>query len=1457
MSEQEKLFFLKNQKLFSHNYLEYRLQSTSLWNVDNEKVLTVFENIKHAYKSIQSLKLSPGEEANLEDKFIRPVLAALGYEWDVQPTTQRGAKKKRPDYALFKDKNSHKEARKEKDNPKYFYTYPLTILEAKYWGRSLNDTDPKDILNNRDPTAQIVKYLDDVYYASNGRIQWAILTNGKAWRLFSYRATSRSGNYYEIDLEEIINSNNPDTFKYFYLFFSKDAFIPDPITGKTWLDQHMKGSEDYAARVSENLKNLIFDKIFEGLAKGFIEHRYNEKNIKKETEEDLKEIFNGCLTLLYRLLFLLYAESRALLPVNDQDRYYKKSLKRLKEDIANELEITVSEGMSHQTYDYWSRLESLCRIIDRGDKALNIPIYNGGLFETPPESFLATNKISDPFLAEAIALLTIDQQGEYTPGQKSFIDYSSLDVRHLGNIYEGLLEFHIRIADEPMVEIKEGSKLLWKKESEIDANTRIQRRKEKGEIYIENSKHERKATGSYYTPHYIVEYIVKNTVGPVLETRFQKAHEILSEIEMLYKKQRKQLKKPKGWKYWDYPGEPQGSHIDEIVKLEDGFFETVFDLKVLDPAMGSGHFLVHTVDFITDKIIAFLTNFPENPVIRKIEKLKHEILDGIKRQGVSIDESKLTEVNLIKRTVMKRCIYGVDLNEMAVELTKLSLWLDSFTLGAPLSFLDHHLKYGNSLIGSNLESLKNAVKGQLFTINLEPLNRAIRNMLFVSNLSDATYQQVKDSEQKYRDADKNIGGYRILLDILVSEYFGIEGAKSFLLEKGSMIDMDSLKKSIESMHKKDREVIKSIEKVAEEKRFFHWEIEFPEVFFERVGTLEQKVDRKENPGFDCVVGNPPYVRQEELGDLKTNYLKPNYKVFHGVADLYTYFFERGIELLETGGKFGMITSNKFIRSNYGEPLRKYLRNKTQLMGIVDFGELPVFAEAATFPAIFIVERAETNFKHATTIYAPIRTLAFESLESEVAKSAKELGYGSFGGENWTLESRETLSILKKMDAVGIPLGEYCKGEIRFGIKTGLNEAFIIDSKIRDKIIKAYTSSEEFIKPVIAGDDVRKYEINYKDTYMIVIPAMFTRASILKEIMTNRGFVIDDMSDMYMLLRCIEDKEKWRLKCDELYIDCGEDKIRRELLTSLESKTKNAFEWFYKNNPAIADYLRQFEEKAKSRWDKGDFWWELRSCDYYNDFEKGKIIYPDIGMSPRFTIDKEGFYPEATLFEIPTEDYYLLSLLNSKLLFYYIKSLTPILGDKDKKGRFRFKTVYLKKLPICRISFTTLEEKDKETIEKFKKFYISSKYDNIITEVETYLPGKTHIVHDLLAYLAKQMIEMNKKKNEEIKGFLKWLEREIGVESNDLSNKTAIKEYHEYDFNQLIEILKRNRSKLSIDPSNRKTQEKLEDQFIQSLSVLEPLKAKIKATDDLIDEIVYKLYGLTEEEIKIIKGEVST
>src|SRR3990172_4369479 len=325
MDKQTEIFPQYRQSLFSNNYLQHHLPKTAFWKNNYENIQGAFMKIYQAYQNLKGLNLGPGEEANLEDKFIRPVLKALGFEYDVQPVAQRGPKKKRPDYALFASDKELKGARKEKGNLKRFFSHALTIGEAKYWGRSLNDTDRKDTLDSRDPTAQLVKYLEDVHHHSEGKILWGVLTNGEAWRLFYYRAASRSGNFYEIDLEEIVASADIEAFRYFYIFFAKDAFIQDTQTGKSWLDQHLEGSETYANEVSEKLKDRIFDQVFESLAEGFLEYRRLERGLKAEGEDTLQQIFNGCLTLLYRFLFILYSESRELLPVQDQHRYYRNS----------------------------------------------------------------------------------------------------------------------------------------------------------------------------------------------------------------------------------------------------------------------------------------------------------------------------------------------------------------------------------------------------------------------------------------------------------------------------------------------------------------------------------------------------------------------------------------------------------------------------------------------------------------------------------------------------------------------------------------------------------------------------------------------------------------------------------------------------------------------------------------------------------------------------------------------------------------------------------------------------------------------------------------------------------------------------------------------------------------------------------------------------------------------------
>jgi hypothetical protein len=282
--EEMPLFMISNQGLFSNNYIEKHLPTSPAWSQHDAKLATIFAGVQDAYRASAELNLGPGEEDQLRETLISPILKLLGFEYAVEPGSQRGGVSNRPDYALFLSHDEFVAARQGKNDVRSYYSHATTILEAKYWGRRLNDADSADKLDSRDPTAEQGDSpgralregslpVPDVYRTSNGRVQWAILTNGKHWRLFYHHSDFRAGTYYEVDLEEVVRRGAVDDFKRFYLFFSRDAFIPDPQTGKTLLDAHRKGSVEYASAISNRLKELIFDEVFEGLAQGFLDYR--------------------------------------------------------------------------------------------------------------------------------------------------------------------------------------------------------------------------------------------------------------------------------------------------------------------------------------------------------------------------------------------------------------------------------------------------------------------------------------------------------------------------------------------------------------------------------------------------------------------------------------------------------------------------------------------------------------------------------------------------------------------------------------------------------------------------------------------------------------------------------------------------------------------------------------------------------------------------------------------------------------------------------------------------------------------------------------------------------------------------------------------------------------------------------------------------------------------------------
>ncbi len=372
-----------------------------------------------------------------------------------------------------------------------------------------------------------------------------------------------------------------------------------------------------------------------------------------------------------------------------------------------------------------------------------------------------------------------------------------------------------------------------------------------------------------------------------------------------------------------------------------------------------------------------------------------------------------------------------------------------------------------------------------------------------------------------------------------------------------------------------------------------------------------------NGGFDAIVGNPPYVRQEQLSHLKT-YFKKKYEVYHGIADLYTYFLERYFQILHPDGNFGIIVSNGWMRANFGAPLRRFLAKK-DILEIIDFNDLPVFKGVAAYPCIMRVTNrvADQTFRAVN-----VETLDFggRELAEYIADNQIVVNQEMLDDRGWTLADENAQKLMSKLRAWGKPLGEYVNGEIYRGVLTGLNEAFVIDAETKDRLIAEDARSAELIKPFLAGRDIKRYATPTAKKFLISIPKGFTNKNIIG-------------------------KDPWQ--------------------------------WFISTFPAIAGYLAPFAKAAEARGDKGDYWWELRACDYYSQFETPKVLFPDISERGNFTYDVAGFYFANTGYMIAKDDRYLLGLLNSSVFYFFYCNVTSLV----RGGYLRFFTQYVEQMPI--------------------------------------------------------------------------------------------------------------------------------------------------------------------------------
>jgi type I restriction-modification system DNA methylase subunit len=392
---------------------------------------------------------------------------------------------------------------------------------------------------------------------------------------------------------------------------------------------------------------------------------------------------------------------------------------------------------------------------------------------------------------------------------------------------------------------------------------------------------------------------------------------------------------------------------------------------------------------------------------------------------------------------------------------------------------------------------------------------------------------------------------------------------------------------------------------------FDYQIYFSEVF-DHIG------------GFDVIIANPPYVRQEAIKALKPMLSKEFKKFYCGTADLYTYFYRRGIDLLRSGGHLCFIAPNKFMRAGYGKNTRELLSQKVTPKTVIDFCDLPIF-DATTYPSILLVENRRPAQAQTTLAATFTDEAQLERIEETLDAVGFSMPLTALRNEGWTLEQPEVLALMEKLRKAGTPLGEYVKGRFYRGILTGLNEAFVIDEATKRRLIDEDPKSAELTKPWLRGRDIKRWKAEWAGLYLITIPSS----------------------------------------------------ANKEWPWSKAKTEKEARNLFGKTYPAIHRHLSRWEDKLRKRDDQGQYWWELRSCAYYEEFEGPKIIYAEIAIDGKFLLDYRSHYSDTTTYIIANYSEYLLAILNSRL-FTYVFSQT---GSEIQGGFLRWKRQYMDSIPI--------------------------------------------------------------------------------------------------------------------------------------------------------------------------------
>ncbi|WRC12040.1 class I SAM-dependent DNA methyltransferase [Helicobacter pylori] len=766
--------------------------------------------------------------------------------------------------------------------------------------------------------------------------------------------------------------------------------------------------------------------------------------------------------------------------------------------------------------------------------------------------------------------------------------------------------------------------------------------------------------GSFYTPSFITSYMCKESITPIVRDKFNQTYKIecdnLKELKNYLKNSYKEDKRKE-------------------------YLQLLLTLRICDPAVGSGHFLVSALNemvWIAYELGLIASLYRHELRLENDEIIIHTPEDKVFKYTIPHSENDphhqiQKELFELKKDIIENCLFGVDINPNSCEITKLRLWIELLKYSyyifeegkntnalETLPNIDINIKCANSLISrfnlnddlkkipnikQKIQEYKDLVAQYKDPNPLYPLNKQdlINKIQDLKNTFSLTLKDPKTKAELEKAIEKHITKYN---DFALDDKSLLAGLNYFT---PSLFGTPKLSPKEEeeafASYGRIRALRKKLDDAlsgGEYHNAFEWRFEFPEVLDDEGDFL----------GFDCIIGNPPYIRQEHIKDIKPLLQKQYQDFYNSTADIYTYFFALAYHLLKEKGFSAFITSNKYARAKYGAKLREWLLKKTTLVSYMELNALKVFESATVDTSImnFIKQTPpkESDFKY----YEPTENDK-DDLKSTPYLTMKQ---NALSTESFIFANPALLDLRDKIESVGTPLKDW-DIQINYGIKTGANEAFIIPTEKRDAILNACKTQEErerterLIKPILRGKDIKRYSYEWADLWVIFIPWHFPNTDNPKNMEENE----QDFSIHYPIIysHLLSHKDK--------------------LLKRNKDETGKRYEWY-----------------CLQRW----------AANYLQEFEKEKIVYGEIVQEPRFYLDNGEcelgyFYAEATSFILTGEHlHYLLGMLHSKLITFAFKTFYA--GGGLGESGYRYKKAFIERLPIPKITKSNKPTADKIT-----------------------------------------------------------------------------------------------------------------------------------------------------------------